>query len=433
MIKSLTKLTNCFAVRFNGNKKKFQARYNQKRNTIIRQQAITIFAMIIVIVACALIMPKYAYCATESVTNISQELNDTVVNELNEIDFSPFNDVVNQFELEQTNMFSITSIKNKVYSIISGENAVSYSSMLNCVLSLIGGSIFKFLPLMSVIIAIGVIGNMLSGFKSKFSEKSTSNLIQMVCFMAVSVLIVTMVKNIVTLATNSVNNMTSQMNAVFPILLTLMIGLGANASVAVYKPIVAIISTYVAGFFTYFIVPLFMLSFVFSIITNITDNVKLDKFNAFISSFFKWSVGLVFTIFFAIFTLQGITAGKFDSLSIRTTKYTIKSYVPVMGGYLADGMDLILASTVLIKNAVGFVGILLTLSTIITPLIQIALFSLLVKLVSAVLQTMGEVKTSNFLTSISKSITMLSTAIIAVGFMYLLSVGLIMTSANVVI
>ena len=251
--------------------------------------------------------------------------------------------------------------------------------------------------------------------------------------MAVSVLIVTMVKNIVTLATNSVNNMTSQMNAVFPILLTLMIGLGANASVAVYKPIVAIISTYVAGFFTYFIVPLFMLSFVFSIITNITDNVKLDKFNAFISSFFKWSVGLVFTIFFAIFTLQGITAGKFDSLSIRTTKYTIKSYVPVMGGYLADGMDLILASTVLIKNAVGFVGILLTLSTIITPLIQIALFSLLVKLVSAVLQTMGEVKTSNFLTSISKSITMLSTAIIAVGFMYLLSVGLIMTSANVVI
>ena len=108
----------------------------------------------------------------------------------------------------------------------------------------------------------------------------------------------------------------------------------------------------------------------------------------------------MFTIFFAIFTLQGISAGKFDSLSIRTTKYTIKSYVPVMGGYLADGMDLILASTVLIKNAVGFVGILLTLSTIITPLIQIALFSLLIKLVSAVLQTMSEVKTSNFLTSI---------------------------------
>ena len=87
----------------------------------------------------------------------------------------------------------------------------------------------------------------------------------------------------------------------------------------------------------------------------------------------------------------------------------------------------------LIKNAVGFVGVLLCLSTIISPIIQIALFSLMLKLVAAILQAMGEAKTSSFLTGVSKSITMLSTAIIAVGFMYLLSVGLIMTTANVVV
>ena len=287
--------------------------------------------------------------------------------------------------------------------------------------------------MLSVIVAIGVIGNMLNGFKSKFGEKSSSNLIQLVCFMAVSLLVITMIKNLVSSTTNAVTSMTGQMNAIFPILLTLMIGLGATSTASVYQPIVAIISTYVADFFTYFIVPLFTISFVFAIISNLSDSVKLDKFSSFISSFFKWSVGLVFTIFFAVFTLQGITASKFDSLSIRTTKYTIKSYVPIMGGYLADGMDLILASTVLIKNAVGFVGILLCLTTIISPLIRIALFSLMLKFVSAILQAMGETKTSNFLSAVSKSITMLSTALIAVGFMYLISVGLVMTSANVVV
>ena len=63
-----------------------------------------------------------------------------------------------------------------------------------------------------------------------------------------------------------------------------------------------------------------------------------------------------------MFSLQGIAVGSFDSLSIRTTKYTIKSYVPVMGGYLSDGMDLILSSTILIKNSVGLVGVLLIIS-----------------------------------------------------------------------
>ena len=175
-----------------------------------------------------------------------------------------------------------------------------------------------------------------------------------------------------------------------------------------------------------------MASFVFGIINNLSDSIKLDKFNSFISSLFKWCVGLVFTLFFAVFTIQGISAGTFDSLSIRTTKYTIKSYIPIMGGYLSDGMDLILSSTILIKNAVGLVGVLMIISTILSPLLEIVVFSLLLKLASAILQPMGNNKTSNFLMSTSKSITMLSTCIIAVGFMYLISVGLVMTTSNVV-
>ncbi len=396
-------------------------------------RAVTLLAMVAVIISCALLMPKTVFCADTNLEEISQELNNSVINELENIDFSAFDDVIKEFESADNNIFSINGIKNKVYSVISGQNAVNYSSMFSSVLGLIGGSVLKYLPILSVIVAIGVIGNMLNGFKSKFGEKSSSNLIQLVCFMAVSLLVITMIKNLVSTTTNAVTSMTGQMNAIFPILLTLMIGLGATSTASVYQPVVAIISTYVADFFTYFIVPLFMVSFVFAIISNISDSVKLDKFSSFISSFFKWSVGLVFTIFFAVFTLQGITASKFDSLSIRTTKYTIKSYVPIMGGYLADGMDLILASTVLIKNAVGFIGILLCLTTIISPLIRIALFSLMLKFVSAILQAMGEAKTSNFLSEVSKSITMLSTTLIAVGFMYLISVGLVMTSANVVV
>ena len=396
-----------------------------------RQQIVMLLCVVIVI--CALATPKPVYCATTTLAEVSEELNNSVVKELDEIDFSSFNGLVEEFEQNSSNIFTIKSVKSKVYSIITGENAVNYSSMFTSVLALIGGSALKYMPLLAIIVAIGVVGNLLSGFKSKFNEKSSSSLIQLVCFMAVSVLVVTMIKTLVSTSTAAVQNMSKQMNATFPILLTLMIGLGATASVSTFQPVVSIMSTYIADFFSFFIVPMFTLSFVFSIISNLTDTVKLDKFNSFISGFFKWSVGLIFTIFFAVFTLQGITAGKFDSLGIRTTKFTIKSSVPVMGGYLSDGMDIILSSTMLIKNAVGFVGVLLCLSTIISPIIQIALLSLMLKLVAAILQAMGEAKTSSFLTGVSKSITMLSTAIIAVGFMYLLSVGLIMTTANVVV
>ena len=76
--------------------------------------------------------------------------------------------------------------------------------------------------------------------------------------------------------------------------------------------------------------------------------------------------------------------------------------------------------------------LLMIITTILSPLLEIVVFSLLLKLVSAILQPMGYNKTSNFLMSTSKSITMLSTCIIAVGFMYLISIGLVMTASNVV-
>ena len=398
----------------------------------VHSNKMTIICMILLISLFSIFSPMATFCAENTTVEISEDLNNSIIDELNEIDFSALNGVVEEFQNNSTNIFSIDNIKSKVYSIISGENAVSYSSFFASVFSIFVDLIVKYLPMLSLIVAIGVISNLLNGIKSKFNEKSTSGLIHFVCFLAVVVLTIGMISSISKTSVSSVNSMVSQMNAIFPILLTLMIGIGATASAGVFQPIVAIISTYVADFFTYLILPLFMVSFVFGIINNLSDNIKLDKFNSFISSLFKWCVGLAFTLFFAVFTIQGISAGTFDSLSIRTTKYTIKSYIPIMGGYLSDGMDLILSSTILIKNAVGLVGILMIISTIISPLLEIVVFSLLLKLVSAILQPMGNNKTSNFLMSTSKSITMLSSCIIAVGFMYLISVGLVMTTSNVV-
>ena len=398
----------------------------------VRSNKLTIICMILLISLFSIFTPMATFCVDNATVEISEDLNNSIIEELNEIDFSDLNGVIEQFRNNNTNIFSIDNIKSKIYSIISGGNAVSYSSFFASLFSIFVELIVKYLPMLSLIVAIGVISNLLNGIKSKFNEKSTSGLIHLVCFLAVVVLTIGMISSISEMSVSSIKAMVSQMNAIFPILLTLMIGIGATASAGVFQPIVAIISTYVADFFTYLILPLFTMSFVFGIINNLSDNIKLDKFNSFISSLFKWCVGLVFTLFFAVFTIQGISAGTFDSLSVRTTKYTIKSYIPIMGGYLSDGMDLILSSTILIKNAVGLVGLLMIISTIISPLLEIVVFSLLLKLVSAILQPMGNNKTSNFLMSTSKSITMLSSCIIAVGFMYLISVGLVMMTSNVV-
>lgn len=399
-----------------------------------KQNKTTTILLVVLIIILSIFSPiQNTYCADTNIKDICIELNNTVIEELDEIDFSGYDALIEDFKTSKNNIFSISSIKSKVYEIISGESAVNYTNFIASLFSNVVSLILSYLPMLSIIVAIGVVSNLLGGIKSKFNEKSTGDLVHLVCFLSVAILIIGMVNSLSVTTGNSINSMVNQTNTLFPILLTLMVGIGANASVSVFQPIVAIMSTYISNFFNYFIMPLFLINFVFGIVSNISNTAKLDNFSSFITSLFKWSVGLIFTLFFAVFAIQGITAGSFDSISIRTTKYTIKSYVPVMGGYLSDGMDLILSSTLLIKNTVGLVGVLLIISTILSPLLEIVIFSLVLKLLSAILQPMGNNKTVSFLSSTSKAVTMLSASIIAIGFMYLISIGLVMTTSNVVI
>ena len=95
-------------------------------------------------------------------------------------------------------------------------------------------------------------------------------------------------------------------------------------------------------------------------------------------------------------------------------------------------MSLILASSTLIKNAVGATGLLLLVATIISPLMQLIMFMLVLKLIAGIVEPLGNSQIANFVSSLSKSMTLLIALIIGVAFIYFIMLGLVMCSANIV-
>lgn len=391
-----------------------------------------ILLIIIISFIAVIIQPTYTYCANASLLEMSEDLGKSVDDLLNDIDFSPIEQEVSTFNENQVKMFSLGNIKDKIVDIINGEQAVNYNTMLEVVIHVLLQLIIQYVPMFSLIIGIGVIASLLGQIKSKFNEKSTSDIVHFVCFCLIVVIMATSVKKLISSTTSTINQMQNITGSLFPIILTIMTGVGAVSSVGVFQPVLAVMSNVISTIIFKAVVPIFIFTFVLNIIGHLSNNVKLDKFNSFLSSLFKWLIGITFTIFFAVISIQGISAGAFDSVSLRTAKFTISSYVPVMGGYLSQGMDLILASGVLIKNSIGLVGILIIISSILSPILEIVVFSLMLKAVSAIIQPLNNGRITNFLHSTSKSITMLSTCIIVVGFMYFLSIGMCMSCANVV-
>ena len=200
-------------------------------------------------------------------------------------------------------------------------------------------------------------------------------------------------------------------------------------SAAVYQPAVAVLTSVVSKIFSMVLLPIFVFAVILTIISHISPNIKLDKLAGFLFTLFKWIVGIVFTVFMGFLAIKGITAGSIDTVSFKTARYSLSTYVPIVGGYLSEGLNLILASCVLIKNAIGTCGLFVLLASVFVPLVQLILFSFVLKFTGAALQPLSDSRISNFVSSLSKVFVMPIAMILAVVFMYVVFVGLIMCTS----
>lgn len=377
--------------------------------------------------------PNYIVLAEDNDTeNLQAELEETIYSQLENLDLAKIESVLKGLGDDQLEVFGVSSFGDKVKKIVSGEFADGQQSIFKAIINLIFDDVLTFVPLLASIIIISILCGFLSNLKSDSSGKGVGDIIHFVCYGVVISIVMTAVVNLIQMTGKTINGLRSQMEVVFPLLLTIMTAIGGTMSVSIYQPAVALLSSAIMHIFTSVLMPIFIFSIVFTIISNLTSTVKLEKFTKFFQSTFKWIIGGIFTVFMAFLSIQGITASTYDGVSIRTAKYAIRSYVPILGGYLSEGFDVIMASSVLIKNAIGASGLLLMFSSIISPIVKIVVFILVLKLAAAILEPLTDPRISDFIYTVSKSLSMLIVMILGVAFMYLITVGLIMCTANFV-
>ncbi len=371
-----------------------------------------------------------SYCEDSTQQQIFDELEQNVDNQLSNLDFSDIEKELNQIT-KNSEYFGKDSFVDRIKKIIDGNLSIDYSSFISYLLTIIFDNLLAYIPTICLIVSIAIVCSLIGQMGDIGNKKSVSNIVYFVCFSLIVVIVFKNVMGLVGMTKSTLLSISNQVQVVFPILLTLISAIGGVVSASVYQPAVALLSSVISQIFIAVLVPIFIFVLVFNVVGNLSSNVKLEKLSNFFTSIFKWIIGVVFTLFIAFLSIQGITAISADGISIKTAKFALKSYVPILGGYLSDGISLIMASSVLIKNGVGVAGLVVLLGTIISPVMKVLIFSLSLKLIAGIVEPLSEKRISNFIYGVSKSLSMLIACIVGMGFMYLISVGLVMCSVNV--
>ena len=371
-----------------------------------------------------------AYAATEAQEDVEKELSDGVSGAIDRLDTDLFEDFLSSLDDRQAEAVGIGDLKAALKSITDGEPADFFGSFLSALAAAAGGAFLGFLPGVVSVVIICLLKSLLTGMSSGLGRSATGGVVHIVCYSAVIVILTVGVTGVILSVTDTVNALAGFSDAVFPVLLTLLAAVGGGSGVALYQPFMAVLSGTVIKVVQSVIVPAFIAAIVFSVVGNISENVKLGKLAKLVRSGAGWLVGILFGLFATFITAQGISGGVLDKIGFNAAKFAVSSYVPILGGYVSDGFDLVTASLVLVKNAVGVTGVVVLLAVVLFPLLQLAAYILMLRLAAAVMEPMGDSRTSSVLAALADNSRLLVTALVGVGFMFFIVLMLVIGSFN---
>lgn len=333
--------------------------------------------------------------------------------------------------LDSLSEFGGMRVKDKLKELITGDYALDYSSLGEAVFHFVWDEMRTMLPAFAVILAVALLCGILNSVKNGFLHSTMSDIINFIGYISVGAVVLACLIDVLTSGFNAVNSMRKQMEIVYPILLTLMAASGGAVSAAVYRPAVAFLSSAIVNLFTSLVMPVAVVVIVLSFVGNLSQDVRTEKLGDFFKSISKWLVGLTLGIFGLFLSVQGITSAQYDGMSLRAAKYVISGSVPIVGGFLSGGVDIVIAGSVLIKNALGSFSLYLLFGTVLRPVLLFVAFQLFLRLAAAATEPVGG-KISSFLSRLAGDIGYFLAGILCVAFLYFLTLILLICSSGVI-
>lgn len=366
-------------------------------------------------------------------TNTAEEETVNIVSEtLEDIDLTALENYESDYsELES---FKGKSLKDIVYDLITGEEKIDIQTIFSVIIGGIKNNISSVLKLVVLIVTIVAIGAFSENLQS-FSKKSSgiSSIVNFAVLVVLLSMLVVVVSDFLSNTTAVLLKIKTVMETILPIVLSLLVAVGGVSTSAVMEPMVVVLTGVVIEIVIFLTTSIVTLYLVLSVLSSLTESIKLNKLKDFLASTFKWALGLGFTIFMGYMSIAGITSSTKDKLSIKTAKYAIKSYVPLVGGYVSDSYEIFKIGSVLIKNAVGTLGIIVLFSAVVGFVIKIIVYNLGLKLTSGLVEPLGMKRLTGYLGDLATVFKFMFAGVVACFLLCFVSVYLIMSMGSGVV
>lgn len=281
------------------------------------------------------------------------------------------------------------------------------------------------------ILVLALLSSIIKSLENSFSSKGITTVTNYIVFITVVTLTLVSFRDILSLCYTTVENIMGLVNVIIPIMISLLVLVGFPITSTALNPIFIGGIAAINIIFKKFIFVAISIAFAILVVNNLTNNIKLNRLSSFIKQINIVALGAVFTLYLGLVSIQGLYVTSFDKFTVKTAKFAVGNFIPVVGGFVSDSVDILLSSSQLIKNVFGGVGLVILVGICLIPIIKILSVILVYKVCSIAIEPVGEDNISSFLNEVANLMIIILATIIAVTIMFFVTIA-ILTSISAV-
>ncbi len=287
--------------------------------------------------------------------------------------------------------------------------------------------------LLVTIVILTIFSMLMETLQGAFEKPNVSKIAYAITYIVLMIIAVNSFSVAIGYAKEAIAGMVHFMIAMIPLLLTVLASMGNVVTVSVMHPLI-VFMIHTIGTLIYSVVfPLLFFSAVLHIVSSLSDKYKVTHLAILLRNISVGILGVCLTVFLGVISVQGVSAGTTDGVTLRTAKYVTGNFVPVVGRMLSDASDTVIGASLLVKNAIGLFGVIVIVLLCIFPALKILALALIYNLSAAVLQPLGDSPIMLGLRTIGQSMIYVFAALASVGLMFFFAITIMIAAGNVTV
>lgn len=319
--------------------------------------------------------------------------------------------------------------KNTVLELLQGGQSLTLESFVTAVVEQMGDNWQTEKHLLLSILLLGIAAALMSNFSNIFQNQQIAEVSFEITYLLLFLILLQIFSGAMEIAGEVLLGIQDFMNVLVPAFcLAVTMASGSTTALVFYEFFLGLIY-FIQRLIQNGLMTLIQIHVILVFVNHLTKEEYLSQMKEMTAKITVWLLKSMLAVVIGFNTIQGILNPAVDSL--KTTLFSrAAQMIPGIGNIAGSVTDVVLGSSVLIKNGIGVAALVVLVLICLVPLAKLGILVLILELAAALIQPVSDKRMTGCVSGVGEGIRLLFRVVFTTAVLFMLTIAVVTVSVR---